>query len=113
MPPMDLTWTDTVEFDALPIRVYFVRSPSQADILALDELIVGWHRVGVCGGFEGTVHDAQLNGVRREDATSVYEAVLDVGSAPRLAVDVFVRALEGLGRHIEADRAELGWREGE
>jgi hypothetical protein len=66
-------------------------------LAALDQFILAWHQVRSLGGFEGTVHDASIRGVTRSaDGKNVFEVVLDIGSAPELALDVFLRGLRGL-----------------
>ena len=83
-------------------------------LAALDEFILAWHRVGSLGGFEGTVHDALVKGVGRSaDGKKVFEVVLDLGSAPELALDVFLRGLKGVKivDGLDIDYVVLGWDE--
>lgn len=111
---LDVERTDYVTWDALPVRIFFFREPTSENLSELEEFAVGWQRVGVAGGFEGMVHNAKVKELRSEGSQPMLEIVLDLGSAPELALDVFLRGLRGLKTFgIPIDHVVLGWNEGE
>jgi hypothetical protein len=111
---LEIEQTDDWDLSGVPARIYFTERPTKDDLAELEEVVVGWHRVGVRGGFEGMVHDAKIRPLVIEDDKPMVLVVLDVGSAPRAALDVFLRALRGLKRiGVPIDRVLLSWREEE
>jgi hypothetical protein len=110
---LDIRRTENVEWEAMKVQLHLA-SLSDKALAALDQFILAWHRVGSLGGFEGTVHDATIKGIARSaDAKKVFEVVLDLGSAPKLALDVFLRGLKGLKivDGLDIDYVVLGWDE--
>lgn len=106
---VEVEWRLDAPLDSLAVEIVFLCTPSAKHLAELEEFIVSWHRIGVLGGFEGTVHNAKLAGLKADDPTR-YEAMLDVGTAPEAAVEVFLRGLRGLkAGGLDIERVVLGW----
>jgi hypothetical protein len=111
---LDIERTERVEWDALLVTIVFARPPDADDLRELEEFVAGWHRVGVYGGFEGVVHDAEIEEVRLGGSHPTLRVILDLGSASQLALDAFLRGLRGLKvAAVPIDRVVLGWGERE
>lgn len=111
---LDVTRREHVEWDALAVDLVFARPPNADELRQLEEFVIGWHRVGVYGGFEGIVHDAELEQPQLDSPEPTLRIILDLGSAPQLALDVFLRGLRGLKvSAVPIDSVVLGWGEDE
>jgi hypothetical protein len=111
---LDIRRKEHVEWDALAVELVFARPPNADDLRQVEEFVIGWHRVGVYGGFEGVVHDAQLEQPQLDSPPPTLRVILDLGSAPQLALDAFLRGLRGLkASAVPIDSVILGWGEDE
>jgi CMP-N-acetylneuraminic acid synthetase len=111
---LDVSRTEQCAWDSMKVRIYFSKEPSSRDVKALERFIAAWQDVGVHGGYEGVVHDGWLEGLKVENGEHVASVILDLGSAPQLALDALLRGLRGLkisGSPI--DRVLLGFSEDE
>jgi hypothetical protein len=75
----------------------------------LDRLLTGWYDVGVHGGY-GPADNPHMKGVLHnmsepsfDDEVNGFRATwrADLGSAPRRALDVLIRALEGWSEYAD------------
>jgi hypothetical protein len=111
---LEVTRKEHIEWDSLPVELVFARVPDQDDLRQVEEFVVGWHRVGVYGGFGGVVHDALLEEPQLDSRPATLRVILDLGSAPQLALDAFLRGLRGLkASAVPIGSVRLGWGEDE
>jgi hypothetical protein len=107
---LDVEWTEHAPLESLRVRLFLAENPREQIAAELDDIFISWHRLGVLGGFEGMVHDVRLLGIVKDADQLYFEAMVDVGSAPRSALDVLLRAIRGLKvEGLPVDRVVFGW----
>jgi hypothetical protein len=110
---LNVVLLEIVELDSLRFIVELSRPLTEKEVSDLDDVLVGWHRVGVYGGFGGRVHNVRRD-LEHYSGERVVEFVVDAGSAPWESVETLIRCLDGLRRSgLPLQRALIGWRAGE
>jgi len=105
--PFAVEYTDDAEGPDLLFTLFLLRPLTRQEREDLDRLLLAWYEVGVHGDFrpfrdesaggKGVLHNMHDTPVIVDDGVLSVRWGVDLGSAPRAAVDVLIAALDGWG----------------